>query len=76
MEYQIIDKEYGPQIIPVINSMTIEANTPEEAVLKALNYFGFPIPINDEKRYQELLLAANIEAKPVKQTQSGREENK
>ena len=65
MEYQIIDKEYGPQIIPVINSMTIEANTPEEAVLKALNYFGFPIPINDKKRYQELLLAVNIEAKPV-----------
>ena len=60
MEYQIIDKEYGIQIIPVINSTTIEANTPEEAILKALSYFGFPTPINEE-----VLLVANIEAKPV-----------
>ena len=40
MKYQIVDQEYGPQIIPGINSMTIEAETPDEALLKALGHMG------------------------------------
>ncbi len=58
MEYQIIDKEYGLQIIPVINAVTIEADTPKEALLKALGYFGV------DNQYKELFLPY-IEAKPV-----------
>ena len=60
MEYQIIDKEYGVQVIPVINAETIEADTSKDALLKALGYFGI------EAQYkEEFLLIANLEAKAV-----------
>ena len=42
MEYQIVDKEYGVQIIPVINAMTIEADNAEQAMTKVMNLLGIP----------------------------------
>ena len=42
MEFQIVDKEYGPQIIPGINKMTIDADNAEQAVFKVMNILGIP----------------------------------
>jgi len=47
MEFQIIDKELGPQIIPVINTMTIHADNADEAVAKVMRLMGVPKELAD-----------------------------
>ena len=60
MKYQIVDQEYGPQIIPGINSMTIEAESQDEALFKALGHMGF-----DEDQAGWMIDLGDLEAQEV-----------
>ena len=56
MKYQIVDKEYGVQIIPGIKAMTIEADNAEQAWTKVMKLLGIP---------QEFLDMMDIEIQEV-----------
>jgi len=42
MKFQIVDKDYGPQIIPIINEMTIDADNADQAIAKVMRLIGIP----------------------------------
>ena len=56
MKYQIVDKEYGVQIIPGIKATTIEADNTEQAWTKVMKLLGIP---------QEFLDMMDIEIQEV-----------
>ena len=43
MKFQIVDKDLGPQVIPVINEMSIDADNADQAIEKVMNLMGIPL---------------------------------
>ena len=59
MKFQIVDKDYGPQIIPIINAMTIDADNADQAIAKVMSLMGIP---------SEYSNGMGIEAVPISET--------